>query len=652
VGVERLTVVRSQAFGNGVKGLEEDAFEHVDAVAIVALDPDHPANRFVTDLRFASRDADGMVRLETDVVLVRPRPGTSGNGARGSAASTDRGSRLLFVVANRGLVTSLPFSAGVQVGATPDGSIDPGDAWILRRGLSVAWVGWQWDVARRPGVVGIDVPEAVGPGGRPLHSQARLEFLPLVPQPHRRLADEVGPWMGQFAALPAADLGEQGAALTVRDWFNGPRRTIDRSRWRFARDVDGTPVADDEHVWLDGGFEARRHYEVVYTTRRCPVAGAGLAAVRDVVSHLRATAGFGHVLSTGSSQSGRWLREFVLDTANTAEDGSRVFDGVHCHIAGGRRGEFNNRSAQPSTMNSLGFTHLPPHGAEQLLARARARGNAPHLVVTNTATEYWRGDASLVHTDDAGRDVADGPDWRAYLYAGAHHAAGLPNAYTAQLPVQLGPNRVTALWAIRAHLAALDEWVADGRLPPPSEVPRVADGSGVARADVLGWLAGRPLLGDVTLPAPVALLGMPPIDLGPDVAEGIGRYPALVTGDPLPCVVAAVDEDGNERCGVRLPEVAVPLGLSFGWNPEIPRPDPDRSGSGRHPVELWNLLGGGVAFEPGEVLSRYGDRAGYLQRVRACVDELVAGRHLLAEDVGSVMTGAAAGWDRAVEPLT
>ena len=315
---------------------------------------------------------------------------------------------MLFVVANRGLVTGLPLSWGVRAGALPDGRIDPGDAFVLRRGISVAWVGWQWDVERRPGVVGIDVPEALGLDGEPLRSPARLEFLPLAPEPHHRLADQVGPWMGRFQSLTAADLDEADATLTVRDWFNGPRERIDRARWCFGRDVDGSPVPDAEHIWLEGGFAPRRYYEVTYTTGRCPIAGTGLAAVRDGVSYLRSTMGFDRVLSTGSSQSGRWLRQFIFDTANSAEDGSRALRWGALPHRRRAAGEFNNRSAQPSTMNSLGFAYLPPFSPEDgLFASARARGNAPLTIFANSATEYWRGDASLVHTDADGRDLPD-----------------------------------------------------------------------------------------------------------------------------------------------------------------------------------------------------------------------------------------------------
>jgi hypothetical protein len=585
----------------------QDGYEHVVAVATVALDPADPANAAIVDLPRARRDRDGLVRFETDVVLLRaPRPGG-----------------LLHVVANRGLVTGLPYSAGLTRVA-PSGRIAAGDGWVLRQGLSVLWVGWQWDIERRPGTVGLDAPEALGDDGEPLRGQARLGFQPVAGQARRRLADEVLPIMGQFQALAAADPGDPAARLTERDWFNGPSRTIPRDRWRFA---------DREHVELDGGFAARRHYELTYTTSRCPVAGAGLAAVRDVVSHLRPE--FTHTLAFGVSQSGRWLRQFVRDTGNAAEDGTRVFDGIHCHIAGGRVGEFNNRYAQPSTMNPLGFTHLPPFSpADGLLDRAREHGTAPKLVFTNTATEYWRGDASLGHPDP------DDPGCRWYLYAGTHHVGVMPG-YVEALPVQLAGNVVDTTGLTRAHAAALDEWVRDGTPPPASAVPR-PDGTGIGRDEALKKLRAVPWLHGITLPDPEALLGMPPISLGPDETRGVARYPAVVLGPARPCLVSDVDDDGNELAGIRLPHVSVPLDASFGWNPEQPRD--------AVPVEIWNLAGARTALPAAEILRRYGDEAAFLARVRAGAESLVAARHLLAEDVEAVVADAERRWAAAVRP--
>jgi hypothetical protein len=585
----------------------QDGYEHVVAVATVALDPADPANAAIVDLDRARRDPDGLVRFETDVVLLRA-PGPGG---------------LLHVVANRGLVTGLPYSAGLARVA-PTGQIAAGDGWVLGRGLSVLWVGWQWDIERRPGTVGLDAPEALGDDGEPLRGQARLGFQPIAGQARRRLADEVLPIMGQFQALAAADPGEPAATLTERDWFNGPPRAVPRDRWRFT---------DPEHIELDGGFAARRHYELTYTTSRCPVAGAGLAAVRDVVTYLRDQ--FTHTLAFGVSQSGRWLRQFVRDTGNAAENGARVFDGIHCHIAGGRVGEFNNRYAQPSSMNPLGFCHLPPFSpADGLLDRARARGTAPKLVFTNTATEYWRGDASLGHPDP------DDPGCRWYLYAGTHHVGTLPG-YVEALPVQLPGNLIDTTGVTRAHAAALQEWVRDGTPPPASAVPR-PDGTGISRDEALKKLRAAPWLRDITLPAGEALLGMPPISLGPDATHGVARYPAVVLGPARPCLVSDVDDDGNELAGVRLPHVSVPLDVSAGWNPELPRDGV--------PVETWNLAGGRAPLPAAEVLRRYGDAAAFLARVRADAESLIAARHLLADDIDAVLADAQRRWDAAVRP--
>ncbi len=255
--------------------------------------------------------------------------------------------------------------------------------------------------------------------------------------------------MGQFRALPVADLDDPAAVSTARAWFNGPAQVVDRKRWRFP---------DAQHVEMDGCFQALTHYELTYVSGSCPVTGAGLAAVRDVVADVRRD--YRYALTMGGSQSGRWLRQFLYDTGNADETGRPVFDGVHCHIAGGRRGEFNHRYAQPSTMNALGFSHLPPFSpTDGLFERAYQLGTVPKVVSTNTATEYWRGDASLAHP------VPEGPEWRCYLYAGAHHAAQMPG-YVESLPVQLPGNLIDVTPLSRAHFVVLQEWVVDGEANP------------------------------------------------------------------------------------------------------------------------------------------------------------------------------------------
>jgi hypothetical protein len=66
---------------------------------------------------------------------------------------------------------------------------------------------------------------------------------------------------------------------------------------------------------------------------------------------------------------------------------------------------------------------------------------------------------------------------------------------------------------------------------------------------------------------PRAPSGLPLLDFGPQAAIGIlNEPPDIVSGGGYAILVPAVDEDGNDRAGVRAPMVAAPLGTYCGWN--------------------------------------------------------------------------------------
>ena len=109
-----------------------------------------------------------------------------------------------------------------------------------------------------------------------------------------------------------------------------------------------------------------------------------------------------HVIGEGQSQCGRFLRTYLHFGMNTDEAGRAAFDGVLAHIAGGRRGEFNHRYAQPSVQPTPSFGHLFPFAdlpqtdpitgqTAGLLDRHSESGNLPKIFYTDTAAEYWRG---------------------------------------------------------------------------------------------------------------------------------------------------------------------------------------------------------------------------------------------------------------------
>ena len=99
---------------------------------------------------------------------------------------------------------------------------------------------------------------------------------------------------------------------------------------------------------------------------------------------------------------------------------------------------------------------------------------------TQSAAEYWHRSGSLVHTDPLGTKDADIPDnVRIYSFGGTQHGpAGFPAGQGASATIS--PTSATIARFLRGLLVALDEWVRDGKAPPPSVYPHIADGTLVA----------------------------------------------------------------------------------------------------------------------------------------------------------------------------
>ena len=66
------------------------------------------------------------------------------------------------------------------------------------------------------------------------------------------------------------------------------------------------------------------------------------------------------------------------------------------------------------------------------------------------------------------------------------------------------------------------------------------------------------------------------LDFGPNWRDGILSIQPPQVGKAFPVLVPQVDSDGNERDGVLLPEISVPLATYTGWNlrdPSIGAPE-------------------------------------------------------------------------------
>ena len=115
--------------------------------------------------------------------------------------------------------------------------------------------------------------------------------------------------------------------------------------------------------------------------------------------------------------------------------------------------------------------------------------------------------------------------------------------------------------------------------------------------------------------------------------------------------MSAVDADGNELAGIRLPDVSVPVATHTGWNLRDPA-----SGA---PEQVLPMLGSSRFFpatlaqreasgDPrASVEERYAGREDYVDRARAAAKELVAERYALEEDLELMVANAADRYDLA-----
>ena len=605
-------------------------YEKIVGRVFFTVDPKDPHNAVVVDLDKAPKNAAGRVEFSSDFYIVRPK--TGGNGVA------------IVDIVNRGGKTVIRnFN---RVGPTLDP--DVGDGFLLTRGFTVVGVGWEFDLpateapARSAAVAAVGratedllrirVPVATD-GGAPITGIVKADFTPDGPGPSRRVTE--------LPAYTPVDAAAADATLTVRDGLTAQATPVPRAEWRLS----GTTVT------MTRAFEPGRIYQLSFRAANPPVAGLGLAAVRDFAAWIKhdpsALTKATHVYAFGSSQSGRFLRTFLYQGFNADERGRQVLDATIVNIAGAARLDLNRRWATP-TIAAAQATEFPfadraledpvSRQKDGLLENARAGKHQPKVFYTNSDVEYWSSHgraAALVHTTPDGARDLDLPDnARAYFFAGTQHGpAAFPPA-AAGIGQQRG-NPMDYWWIHRSLLVALDDWVRKGTTPPATAVPRIAagtlvKGSAVAFPDIPGVQSPKTLSAAARVPNAF-------------LAGGAGA------GTPIPLLVPQVDADGNDRAGIRLPEQAVPLATYTGWNFR------STALGGTH--QTIPLLGSYVPFARTKaereqrrdprpsIEERYPGRDRYLSLARDVANGLVRDRFLLQEDVDPVMRRAGAHWD-------
>ncbi len=345
------------------------------------------------------------------------------------------------------------------------------------------------------------------------------------------------------------------------------------------------------------------------------VEGAGFAIVRDAAdffAHAAADAAgtpnplkgaINRTLASGKSQDGRFLKTFLLNGFNMAGH-RRVFDGMHVFVSGAGLLPILQTGLGPKSSGDEAPTFANPDfpGVNdgpltigEITAKVEARGEVPPkmLLVSSTA-DYYALRASLGRTGASG--TADQPlpgNVRMYDIAGGSHVV-VPKAPACTMP----PGRLDWAPVSRALLQGLDAWVGRNAEPPASQ-----------------------------------LMPLEPASVEPPALRAPSRLPAAVIQVPKR------DSDGNALGGVRVPDVAVPLGTNGGQNaPQTltcslvgsfspfaaTKADRDRTGDARLSIE-----------------ERYHGRDDYVNRVRIAAQDNVARGFLLPEDASVIIQQAA-----------
>jgi Alpha/beta hydrolase domain len=645
-------------------------YEQVAGRAFGELDPKLAGNAIIQDIALGL-DADGKARYVSSFVIYKPVDMTKASGM------------LWHDVPNRGRV--YPFAPQEQA----FGDIMLASAWQGDNSGATA----VRPKASAAGMQFLQVPVARGPGGTPITGEVL-----------GRIVNRSGPasqalWV-QTNPVPykPVSLDTSKAKLVSRGGENqngevSDERAIAPADWAWAKcdaanPFPGTP--DATQICLKNGFDGNRLYQVVFTAADPYVLGMGFAAFRDVAAFFKKSAAddtgtanpiakaVTHSITRGVSQSGNYLRGWLHLGFNQAEDGTQVHDGLWPIIAG-RRIALNFRWAQPDGVLELyqagseGPQWWLPHPdpvrglpAGGILDRCAATNTCPKVVEHFGSAEVWalKLTPEWVGTD-AKTDLPLPDSVRRYYIASSNHGGGaggfdtslpgvgLPktgaacpgnNFGTAILPANPVPHTQTVN-AIRVHFR---NWVMNGKAPPPSRYPTLAQG--------LLAPANKAALGFPTLPGlrasvPESDFIMPvhDYDFGPQFntidGSGIPSITPPRIKQSLTMLAPKVDADGNELGGVPVVLLDAPLGTYLGWNV---------TAGGFHKDQICDYVGGMIPFARTEaerqanndprpsLQARYGSHEGYVAAVQKAADNAVAQGFLLPVDATALVKAAQA----------
>lgn len=635
---------RTDVLGGKIFGTT-GAYERITGKVHFQIAVANPHNARIVDLKNAVNLHNGEVEFVSDFIAVRPKDPAKGNGS------------LLLEVPNRGHSGII----SLVDGGDADLSTSAGDAWLLNRGFTIVALGWQWDA---PGAHSLHFEAPIAKeNGRTITGLLRGDLMLPKPTDEIPLGHLIVGNMGG-TEYPVSNPDDPRNVLTVRDERDAPRTVIPRAQWQFAHTLDGKLTPSNRFIHLNGGFQPGRIYEYVYAVKDPVVAGGGFAAIRDFASYAKhdpqTITPVTRVYGEGISQDGRFLRDFLYQGFNADEQGRIALDGVLAHVAGAGRGDFNYRFAQPSRdaqptssvffpTDIFPFTDKPERDpltgdSGGILDLATAEHVVPKIFFSNTSYEYWGRVAALIHVKPDGKsDAPVSSNVRIYHLTGLQHFSGPfpPAKGRGDLLGQEPESPLPVRYFWRSMIANMDAWVRGGQQPPPSSYPHIADGT------LVPFAAYKfPNIPGVHKPHEANEAYR--LDFGTAWRSGTLSVQPPKVGKAFPLLVPQPDADGNERDGVRLPEITVPLATIAPWNlrdPSIgasqqrvsfeaswipfPRTAEDRKRTGDPRLSI---------------AERYGSEQDYLNRYTKALDALIAQRWILPEDRSAMLERGKAEW--------
>lgn len=631
------------------------AYVRIRGVAKGEIDPNAAENATIVDLDKAPRNARGMVEYETDIFILRPADPSKGNGI------------LYYEVLNRGnkqLGGRLhdTRARGEGGGNDPKTLADAGNGFLFERGFTVVWSGWE-DMPRREALMTARLP-AVLENGKPMVRRIRDEM-----QSGKRGPADIEV---KRLAYPAASTDTSKARLTVRTSESDQRTELPPTAWEFVdpRSIRLLPKGTK--------FTPFAIYDFWYEATGAKVLGVGFAATRDVVSFLRneraddkGTAnpliaagqggegtGIRHTMAFGGSQAGRFLRHFIELGMNKDDRGRRVLDGVYSHTAGAGKVFANHTFGQSGRTAAQHEDRLFPENwfpfstasttdpfSGKTAALLKGDASDPFIIESITSTEYWQKGASLLTTDPSGtRDLELPANSRVFLISGTQHGGSANSRAQKGVCANLSnPHNPTP--AMRALVASLEDYLTKGIAPPASRVPSIAAGTAVESSAVkMPKLAGFALAPAANRIGPAGDWIDPPGSA--PKTTGLGGHEPANPEKAYGIRVSAVDADGNEVAGLRLPDIVAPLATYTGWNvyDSVKSELCDRDGS-YSPFSKTKAEREATGDPRLSVEERYGSRQAYVAKIKAAADALVHDRLLLPADATAYVK-AAEGSDR------